>query len=194
MITVIDNYDSFTYNLVQYLLVLGAEVEVFRNDAITLEEIEKIDTKGIVISPGPGRPEGAGISLPLIRRYSGRKPILGVCLGHQAIGMAFGGRVVSAGRLMHGKTSSIQADGKGIYKGVASPFTAMRYHSLAVAREDLPDCLQITAESEDGEIMGLRHREHPTEGIQYHPESIMTPVGKRLLRNFLKSAANGGGG
>jgi len=190
MITVIDNYDSFTYNLVQYLLVLGAEVKVFRNDALTLEEIDKLDPQGFVISPGPGRPEGAGISLPLIRRYSGRKPILGVCLGHQAIGMAFGGKVVSAGRLMHGKTSSIQADGKGIYKGVASPFTAMRYHSLAVAREDLPDCLEITAESEEGEIMGLRHREHPTEGIQYHPESIMTPVGKRLLRNFLKSTAN----
>ncbi|HHP7234678.1 MAG TPA: anthranilate synthase component II [Desulfobacterales bacterium] len=193
MITVIDNYDSFTYNLVQYLLALGTEVKVFRNDAVALETLEDLNPDGFVISPGPGRPEGAGISLPLIERFSGRKPILGVCLGHQAIGMAFGGRVVPAGRLMHGKTSSIQADGKGIYKGVASPFSAMRYHSLAVSREDLPECLEISAESDDGEIMGLRHREHPTEGIQYHPESIMTPVGKRLLRNFLKSTANGAG-
>lgn len=193
MIAVIDNYDSFTYNLVQYLRVLGAEVRVFRNDAVALDDLETLNPDGFIISPGPGRPEGAGISLSVIERFSGRKPILGVCLGHQAIGMAFGGRVVSSGRLMHGKTSSIQADGKGIYKGVASPFTAMRYHSLAVAREALPDCLEIAAESEDGEIMGLRHREHLTEGIQYHPESIMTPVGKRLLRNFLKGAGNGAG-
>ncbi|MFZ1202270.1 MAG: aminodeoxychorismate/anthranilate synthase component II [Desulfobacterales bacterium] len=189
MIVVIDNYDSFTYNLVQYLKVLGAAVAVFRNDAVTLPEIEKIDPAGIVISPGPGRPESAGISLPLIKHFSGKKPVLGVCLGHQSIAIAFGGKVVAAKRLMHGKTSSIRTDGKAIYQGIASPITAMRYHSLAVQREGLPDCLEITAEADDGEIMGIRHRQHPTEGIQYHPESIMTPVGKRLLRNFLNDTA-----
>lgn len=187
MIVVIDNYDSFTYNLVQYLRVLGTAVEVFRNDAVTLTEIERRDPLGIVISPGPGRPESAGISLQLIRHFSGKKPILGVCLGHQSIAIAFGGKVVAAKRLMHGKTSSIRTDGKVIYQGIASPMTVMRYHSLAVQREDLPACLEITAEAEDGEIMGIRHRQHPTEGIQYHPESIMTPAGKRLLRNFLNS-------
>ncbi len=187
MIVVIDNYDSFTYNLVQYLRVLGTAVEVFRNDAETLPETERRDPLGIVISPGPGRPESAGISLQLIRHFSGKKPILGVCLGHQSIAIAFGGKVAAAKRLMHGKTSSIRTDGKVIYQGIASPMTVMRYHSLAVQREDLPACLEITAEAEDGEIMGIRHRQHPTEGIQYHPESIMTPAGKRLLRNFLNS-------
>jgi len=187
MIFVIDNYDSFTYNLVQYLKMLGAKTTVARNDAVTLEELEKQSPAGVVISPGPGRPETAGISLPLVRHFSGRFPILGVCLGHQTIAIAFGGKVIGAGRLMHGKTSTIRADGKAIYNGVAETFTAMRYHSLAVERETLPDCLAITAESEDGEIMGIRHDRHPTEGIQFHPESIMTPVGKRLLRNFLKS-------
>ena len=188
MIVMIDNYDSFTYNLVQYLKQIGAPVEVFRNDAVTIQNLETWKPSGFVISPGPGRPESAGISLDLIKRFSGRVPILGVCLGHQAIGTAFGGKVVSAKRLMHGKTSFIQADGQHLYRGINKPFQAMRYHSLAVSREDFPDCLEITSESEDGEIMGIRHREHPTEGIQFHPESIMTPVGKRLLRNFLNSA------
>lgn len=193
MIAVIDNYDSFTYNLVQYIRMLGAEVKVVRNDAVSVEEVGSWNPDAIVISPGPCRPEDAGISVDLIRAYSGKIPILGVCLGHQAIGAAFGAQVVRAARLMHGKVSTVTADGKSIYKGVASPFEAMRYHSLAVSREDLPSCLEITAESEDGEIMGIRHREHATEGIQFHPESIMTPVGKRLLRNFL-NGLNGNGG
>lgn len=185
MLLMIDNYDSFTYNLVQYLEMLGEPVSVFRNDRITLDEIATMDPDGIVISPGPGRPSEAGVSPEVIRSFSGRIPILGVCLGHQAIGEVMGGKVVSAKRLMHGKTSSITADGQGVFKGIKNPFAAMRYHSLAVERESLPDCLVVTAESEDGEIMGIRHKEHPTEGIQFHPESIMTPVGKRLLRNFL---------
>ena len=187
MIYVIDNYDSFTYNLVQYLKMLGAQTQVARNDTVTLEEVEDSSPAGVVISPGPGRPETAGISLAFVRRFSGRFPILGVCLGHQTIALAFGGKVVGAKRLMHGKTSAIQTDGEAIYNGVSTTFTAMRYHSLAVEKETLPDCLKVTAESEDGEIMGIRHNSHPTEGIQFHPESIMTPVGKRLLRNFLKS-------
>ena len=187
MIVVIDNYDSFTYNLVQYLRILGTQVEVFRNDEVTVAELENLDADGIVISPGPGRPESAGISLPLVKHFSGITPILGVCLGHQTIATAFGGKVVAAKRLMHGKTSTIQADGEAIYKGLTGSFTAMRYHSLAVEKENFPDCLKITAESEDGEIMGIRHAKHPTEGIQFHPESIMTPVGKRLLRNFIRS-------
>ncbi len=185
MIAMIDNYDSFTYNLVQYFGQLGSEVKVIRNDRVTVEEIEQWQPDGIVISPGPGRPESAGISLAVIKHFSGKLPILGVCLGHQAIAEAFGGRVVSAQRLMHGKTSEVQADGKTIYQGIDKPFQAMRYHSLAVSRDHLPDCLIITAESNDGEIMGIRHIDHPTEGIQFHPESIMTKVGKRLLRNFL---------
>lgn len=185
MILMIDNYDSFTYNLVQYLQMLGAEVRVARNDTISIEEIESMRPRGIVISPGPCRPEEAGISVSLIRSFSGRIPILGVCLGHQAIGVAFGGKVVHAKRLMHGKVSAVTSDGKAIFRGIKSPFQAMRYHSLAIAREDIPECLEVTAESEDGEIMGVRHREHPTEGIQFHPESIMTQVGKRILRNFL---------
>jgi anthranilate synthase/aminodeoxychorismate synthase-like glutamine amidotransferase len=184
MIVMIDNYDSFTYNLVQYLEELGAPVGVFRNDKISVAEISALQPAGIVISPGPGRPESAGISIEVMKHFSGKIPILGVCLGHQAIGEAFGGKVVSAKRLMHGKTSTISADGKGIYQGIHNPFQAMRYHSLAVSRDNLPECLMISAESEDGEIMGIRHREHATEGIQFHPESIMTPVGKRLLRNF----------
>lgn len=185
MILMIDNYDSFTYNLVQYIEELGSAVRVFRNNQVTLDEIEALDPSGIVISPGPGRPESAGISLDVLKRFSGRVPILGVCLGHQAIAAAFGGRVVSAGRLMHGKTSTIRADGEALYRGIQKPFQAMRYHSLVVSRENFPACLKICAESEDGEIMGIRHLSHPTEGIQFHPESIMTPVGKRLLRNFL---------
>jgi anthranilate synthase component 2 len=186
MIVMIDNYDSFTYNLVQYLEQIGTSVRVVRNDAATIEEIASWNPAGIVISPGPGRPDSAGISLAVIHRFSGKIPILGVCLGHQAIGMAFGGTVVSAKKLMHGKTSAIHADGKTVYAGIKQPFQAMRYHSLAVSREGFPECLEISSESDDGEIMGIRHKEHPTEGIQFHPESIMTPVGKRLLKNFLK--------
>jgi len=188
MILMIDNYDSFTYNLVQYLLMLGTEVKVFRNDEISVAEVGALRPEGIVISPGPCRPETAGISVALIQKYSGEIPILGVCLGHQAIAAAFGGRVVSAMRLMHGKTSTVTSDGRNLFKGIAAPFQAMRYHSLAVSREHLPECLEVTAEAEDGEIMGIRHRVHYTEGIQFHPESIMTPVGKRLLRNFLNGA------
>jgi len=186
MIVVIDNYDSFTYNLVQYLQMLGAEVKVVRNDALTVSELASSNPAGIVISPGPCRPETAGISVATIQAFSGKVPILGVCLGHQAIAVAFGGAVVKAKRLMHGKVSTVTADGQFIYEGIPSPFQAMRYHSLAVRREDLPACLEVTAEAEDQEVMGIRHREHPTEGIQFHPESIMTLVGKRMLRNFLQ--------
>ena len=193
MLIMIDNYDSFTYNLVQYLEGLGTPVKVFRNDVITVSEVAEMAPEGIVISPGPGRPASAGISVDLVRKLSGKIPILGVCLGHQSIAEAMGGRVISAKRLMHGKTSTITADGKRIYKGIKRPFQAMRYHSLAVSRDELPDCFTVCSESEDGEIMGIRHKEHLTEGIQFHPESIMTPVGKRLLRNFLKIALNGDG-
>ncbi len=185
MIVMIDNYDSFTYNLVQYLMMLGAEVEVIRNDAATVEEVQARNPAGIVISPGPCRPETAGISVDLIKAMSGKVPILGVCLGHQAIAVAFGGIVGKARQLMHGKVSTVTADGKSIFQGIKSPFQAMRYHSLAVEPESVPACLEVTAHAEDGEIMGIRHREHPTEGIQFHPESIMTQVGKRLLRNYL---------
>ena len=186
MLVMIDNFDSFTYNLFQYLMQLGAEVRVARNNSLTLAELEDLNPRGLIISPGPGRPEDAGITVAAIRHFSGRIPILGVCLGHQGIALAFGAKVVSARRLMHGKTSSVTADGRSLFQGIQSPFQAMRYHSLAVAREGLPDGLEVSAESEDGEIMGLRHRSHPTEGLQFHPESIMTTVGKRLLRNFLK--------
>ena len=185
MIVMIDNYDSFTYNLVQYLEQIGTCVRVVRNDAASVSDLVSWNPKGVVISPGPGRPETAGLSIPVIEHFSGKIPILGVCLGHQAIAAAFGGNVVSAKRLMHGKTSMIHSDGKMVYKGIRNPFEAMRYHSLAVSRENFPECLEISSESEDGEIMGIRHQEHPTEGIQFHPESIMTRVGKRLLRNFL---------
>jgi len=185
MIVMIDNYDSFTYNLVQYLEILGALVQVFRNDAVSLSTIDALKPAGIVISPGPGSPESSGVSLLVVKKYSGKIPILGVCLGHQAIAVAFGGSVISAKELVHGKTSTITSDGKTLYRGIGKPFKAMRYHSLAVTKEDLPECLEISARSEDGEIMGIRHEKHPTEGIQFHPESIMTPVGKRLLRNFL---------
>jgi len=186
MIIMIDNYDSFTYNLVQYLRQIGKDVDVLRNDAFTLKDLEQnSDLSGIVISPGPGAPESAGLSIPVIRHFSGKLPILGVCLGHQAIAEAFGGRIVGAKAIMHGKTSMITADGKGVFAGIHKPFPAMRYHSLAVSRQDLPAVLEISAETEDGEIMGIRHRQHLTEGIQFHPESIMTPNGKRLLRNFI---------
>ncbi|MEE8400281.1 MAG: aminodeoxychorismate/anthranilate synthase component II [Desulfobacterales bacterium] len=184
MLLMIDNYDSFTYNLVQYIEQIGTPVRVIRNDKATVSDIESWKPSGIVISPGPGRPESAGITLDVIKHYSGRIPILGVCLGHQSIVVAFGGRVILAEKIMHGKTSMVTNDGKMLYKGVKKPFPAMRYHSLVVSRDDLPECFTITAEADDGEIMGIRHREHPTEGIQFHPESIMTPIGKRLLRNF----------
>ncbi|MEI8241884.1 MAG: aminodeoxychorismate/anthranilate synthase component II [bacterium] len=186
MILMIDNYDSFTYNLVQYLREMAAEIRVVRNDALTVADVAALAPHAIVISPGPGRPEQAGICCDVIRTFSGRVPLLGVCLGHQAIGLTFGGRVVHAKRLMHGKTSEITTDGKGVFDGISKPITVMRYHSLAVEEASLPPELIVTARTADGEVMGLRHRSHPTEGIQFHPESIMTPMGKKLLRNFLK--------
>jgi len=187
MILMIDNYDSFTYNLVQYLGELGQEVRVFRNDKITVDEAEALAPDHVVISPGPGTPQDAGVSMELILRLSGRVPILGVCLGHQCIGEAFGGKIVRAPRLMHGKTSMIEHDGKGVYQGLPNPFEATRYHSLLIDEETIPACLEITARSADrGEIMGVRHREHPlTQGVQFHPESVLTAAGKDLLRNFL---------
>jgi anthranilate synthase component 2 len=181
----IDNYDSFTYNLVQYLKMMGAEVEVYRNDAAEVDGLMEKSPKGVVISPGPGRPESAGVSLDLIKACAGKIPLLGVCLGHQSIGHAFGATVGPAKRLMHGKTSQVTADGKGVFEGIKSAFAAMRYHSLAIMEDTLPDCLEITARSDDEEIMGVRHKEFDLEGIQFHPESIMTPMGKKMLRNFL---------
>ncbi|HUU30223.1 MAG TPA: aminodeoxychorismate/anthranilate synthase component II [archaeon] len=185
MILVIDNYDSFTYNLVQYLGEMGADIAVYRNDKITVEEAEALNPKGLIISPGPGTPNDAGISLKLITRLENRLPILGVCLGHQCIGQAYGGRVVGAPTLMHGKTSLIHHDGSSLYKGVANPFEATRYHSLVVDRDSFPGCLAITARTEDGVIMGLRHAQFPVEGVQFHPESFLTTEGKKILRNFL---------
>jgi anthranilate synthase/aminodeoxychorismate synthase-like glutamine amidotransferase len=185
MILVIDNYDSFTYNLVQYLGELGQEVRVVRNDEIPAAGIAALAPTHVVISPGPCTPNEAGISLDTIRQYAGKIPILGVCLGHQSIGQAFGGNVVRARRVMHGKTSPILHEGKGVFAGLPSPFEATRYHSLLVERESLPDCLEITALTEEGEIMGLRHKTHAVEGVQFHPESFLTTVGKDLLRNFL---------
>lgn len=182
---VIDNYDSFTFNLVQYLGELGAAVRVVRNDEMTVDEVERLQPERIVVSPGPCSPNEAGISLEAIRRLGGRVPILGVCLGHQAIGQAFGGRVVHAQTLMHGKTSPIRHAGAGVFRGLPDPFTATRYHSLAVERASLPDCLEVTAWTEDGEIMGLAHRTLAVEGVQFHPESILTEHGHALLRNFL---------
>lgn len=186
MILLIDNYDSFTYNLVQYLGELGAEVLVKRNDEITLDQIASLAPERVVISPGPCTPNEAGISIDLIKRFAGDIPILGVCLGHQAIGAAYGGDVVRAPYVMHGKTSEIRHDGKTIYRGIPNPFTATRYHSLVIDRNTLPDVLEITAETVDGIIMGVRHKEFAIEGVQFHPESILTAVGKDLLANFLK--------
>ena len=185
MIVIIDNYDSFTYNIVQTLGGLGAELEVFRNDQVDLATIESLRPERLLISPGPCTPAEAGISVPAITHFAGRLPILGVCLGHQSLGAAFGGRVVRATRLMHGKTSAISHDGRGVFTGLPSPFEAMRYHSLVVEEEGLPACLEISARSERGELMGLRHRTLPIEGVQFHPESIMTPHGVALLRNFI---------
>ena len=186
MILMIDNYDSFTWNLVQYLGELGAEVVVKRNDAVTLEEVETLAPTAVVISPGPCTPNEAGISVPLLRRFAGRLPILGVCLGHQSIGAAFGGEVVRADRIMHGKTSPIEHDGKTLFTGLSNPFDATRYHSLLVRRESLPGCLEVSAWTREGEIMGLRHKSHVVEGVQFHPESILTLEGKQLLGNFLR--------
>ncbi|UTR12468.1 aminodeoxychorismate/anthranilate synthase component II [Evansella sp. LMS18] len=185
MILMIDNYDSFTYNLVQYLGEMGEELIVKRNDQITIEEIEALNPKFIMVSPGPCTPNEAGISLEVIEHFAGRIPILGVCLGHQSIAQVFGGDVVRAERLMHGKTSEIHHDGKTVFANVDQPFTATRYHSLIVKRETLPDCFDISAETEEGEIMAIRHRTLPVEGLQFHPESIMTGTGKLLLRNFI---------
>ena len=186
LILVIDNYDSFTYNLVQYLGELGEDVVVRRNDEITIAEVESHLPSRMLISPGPGVPADAGISLELIDRFSGSVPILGVCLGHQAIGQLFGGRVIRAARVVHGKSSQIRHDGRTIFAGLESPFRAGRYHSLIVERETLPACLEISAQTEDGVIMALRHREKRIEGVQFHPESILTPEGKKLLSNFLR--------
>jgi anthranilate synthase/aminodeoxychorismate synthase-like glutamine amidotransferase len=186
---VVDNYDSFTFNLVQYLGELGAEVEVFKNDGIDVAGVRARQPHGLLISPGPCTPNEAGISLELLQALGGSLPILGVCLGHQAIGQAFGGRVVRAGRLMHGKTSPILHDGRGLFDGVASPFEATRYHSLLVEPASLPPCLEISAWTAEGEIMGLRHRQHAIEGVQFHPESILTREGKRLVDNWLKVVA-----
>jgi anthranilate synthase/aminodeoxychorismate synthase-like glutamine amidotransferase len=187
VILVIDNYDSFTYNLVQYLGELGARLEVVRNDAVSLETILTMAPERIVISPGPGTPDQAGVSLEVIRRLAATTPILGVCLGHQAIGQAFGATVAGAKTQMHGKTSEIHHDGRGVFQGLANPFVATRYHSLAVLRGTVPKDLEVTASSADGEVMGLRHRRYAVEGVQFHPESILTTEGKRLLRNFLEA-------
>jgi len=193
MIVMLDNYDSFTYNLVQYLCELGAEVAVFRNDEITIQKIEAMQPSHIVISPGPCTPNEAGVSLELIARLAGRVPILGVCLGHQAIGQAFGGKVVRARQVMHGKTSRIRHDENGIFREIPNGFVATRYHSLVVQRDSLPDCLVVSAESEDGEIMGLRHRSLPVEGVQFHPEALLTEHGHRMLQNFIDSHKSVGG-
>jgi anthranilate synthase/aminodeoxychorismate synthase-like glutamine amidotransferase len=186
MVFVLDNYDSFTYNLVQYMGELGAEMTVRRNDELTPEEVESLHPDRILLSPGPCTPQEAGISIPLIQHFAGKLPILGVCLGHQAIGAAFGGNVVRAPKLMHGKTSEVIHDGRTLFSGIASPMTCTRYHSLIVEEKNLPRELEITARTEDGIIMGLRHRKYPVEGVQFHPESVLTQDGKRLIKNFLE--------
>ncbi len=191
MLLMIDNYDSFTWNLVQYLGELGADVHVHRNDAITLEQIEAWQPERIVISPGPCTPREAGISVPAIERFAGRIPILGVCLGHQSIGQAFGGRIVRAQRVMHGKMSDVTHDGRGVFTGIPSPFAVTRYHSLAIEPATLPSCLEVSATAEDGEIMGVRHRTLAVEGVQFHPEAFLTERGHALLANFLHPPAQG---
>jgi anthranilate synthase/aminodeoxychorismate synthase-like glutamine amidotransferase len=189
LVLVIDNYDSFVYNLVQYLGELGAEPLVYRHDEVTLDQMVALEPAAVVVSPGPGRPEDAGVSNDAISRFGGRGvPVLGVCLGHQCIGQLYGGRVVRAGQVMHGKTSDIHHRGDGVFAGLATPFQATRYHSLVVERESVPDCLEVTAETADGVVMGLRHRDLPVEGVQFHPESILTDGGHQLLRNFLSRA------
>ncbi len=186
MLLMIDNYDSFTYNLVQYLGELGEDVAVYRNDEITLDRIAQLRPQRIVISPGPCTPNEAGVSVPLIKRFAGEIPILGVCLGHQSIGQAFGGKIVHAKRLMHGKTSQIRHSARGMFRSLTNPFQATRYHSLVIERETLPDCLEVTAWTEDDEIMGVRHKQLKIEGVQFHPESILTEYGHDLLKNFLR--------
>lgn len=188
MIALIDNYDSFTYNLVQAMASQGAEIRVFRNDETTVEAVQALAPNALVVSPGPCTPREAGISTDLIRAFSGSVPILGVCLGHQCIGAAFGAIIANAQRIMHGKTSMVSHEGTDLYKGIGNPFPAGRYHSLSIVEDSLPDTLIVDARSEDGEIMGVHHREHPTLGVQFHPESVLTPNGKRLLRNFLRLA------
>jgi len=185
MVLMIDNYDSFTYNLVQYLGELGARVKVLRNDKITIEGVRKLGPEKIVVSPGPGRPEDAGISCALIKEFAGKIPILGVCLGHQCIGQCFGGRIIRAAKLMHGKTSLVYHGRKGLFAGLKSPFSATRYHSLVVEKKSFPEELEIIAQTKDNEIMGLKHRKFPVWGVQFHPESIMTEGGKKILKNFL---------
>lgn len=187
MLLMIDNYDSFTYNLVQYFGELGEDVRTFRNDEITLDDIEKLNPTRICISPGPCTPHEAGVSVPVLQHFAGRKPILGVCLGHQSIGAAFGGKVIRAKEVMHGKTSPIEHTGAGVFAGLPSPYTIIRYHSLAIERESLPDCLEVTAWTADGEIMGVRHTQFQVEGVQFHPESILSEHGHALLQNFLKT-------
>lgn len=186
MLFILDNYDSFTYNLVQYFGELGVEMKIFRNDALTVDDVKKLAPEKICISPGPCTPNEAGISLELIREFGPSTPILGVCLGHQSIGQVYGGDVVRADRLMHGKTSPIHHNGSSVFEGLPNPFEATRYHSLIVKRETLPDCLEITAWTAENEIMGLRHKEHPVHGVQFHPESILTENGKQILETFLK--------
>jgi len=191
MLLMIDNYDSFTYNLVQYFGELGEEIEVFRNDKISIPEIEKLNPAMLVISPGPGTPKDAGVSLDMINHFKGKIPILGVCLGHQCIGEVFGGKIVSAPRLMHGKTSFIHHEGKDIFQGLSNPFEATRYHSLVVEKKSIPDCLEITAWTDQQEIMGLKHKNYLVIGVQFHPESILTKEGKQLLKNFLNLSQEG---
>ena len=186
MVFVLDNYDSFTYNLVQYMGELGAEMTVCRNDELSVDEVEALDPERILLSPGPCTPHEAGISIDVVRRFAGKVPVLGVCLGHQAIGAAFGGNVVRAPKLMHGKTSEVSHDGKTIFSGLENPMTCTRYHSLIVSEKGLPKELEVTARTADGTIMGLRHREYPVEGVQFHPESVLTQDGKRLIKNFLE--------
>ena len=192
MLLMIDNYDSFTYNLVQYLGELGEDVRIYRSDALTVDEVAAMRPARIVISPGPCSPNEAGISVGIIQRLTGTIPILGVCLGHQCIGAALGGTIVRAGRIMHGKTSPIRHDGRTLFAGLPNPFDATRYHSLLIERATIPDCLEISAWTDEGEIMGVRHREHLLEGVQFHPESILTLEGKRLLKNFLEVSRKGG--
>jgi anthranilate synthase component II len=187
MLLMIDNYDSFTYNLVQYFGELGEDVRTYRNDEITIEAIEKLNPSRICISPGPCTPHEAGVSVPVLQHFAGKLPILGVCLGHQSIGAAFGGKVIRAQQVMHGKTSPIEHTGVGVFNNLPSPYTVIRYHSLAIARDSLPDCLEVTAWTADGEIMGVRHKSYPVEGVQFHPESILSEHGHALLQNFLKS-------
>lgn len=187
MLLMIDNYDSFTYNLVQYFGELGEDVRTYRNDEITIEAIEQLKPTRICISPGPCTPHEAGVSVPVLQHFAGKVPILGVCLGHQSIGAAFGGKVIRAKQVMHGKTSPIEHTGIGVFKDLPSPYTIIRYHSLAIERETLPDCLEVTAWTEDGEIMGVRHKNFPIEGVQFHPESILSEHGHALLKNFLTS-------